>query len=340
MVRWDVPRTPTSALYLTRQGADHGVPADVCLRGTGLRTEELVDPAFEVSAAQELRIIANLTSALGNPAGLGLDSGTRFRLTAYGIWGFAMLSSPTLRSAIEIGLRFVDLSFAFSEITLRQVGAEAQLVLDTPGVPLELRRFVVEKDTAGIQTIQQDLFTFPIAISRISFVFPVPDVGPGQYEAVFGVVPEFDARENLFVFDEAFLDLPLPQANEYTTALTMAHLSDLLARRRARSGLSGQVRDLVLARLPDTPEADDIAAALHMSSRAMRHHLAAEGATFRGLVDEVRERLAEELLVIGGLSVADIADRLGYLEMSSFSQAFRRWKGVTPSAYRSRNLAR
>ncbi|WP_330252812.1 AraC family transcriptional regulator [Nocardia sp. NBC_00565] len=68
----DVPRTPTGTLYLIRQGADHGVSAEVCLRGTGLRAEQLVDPAFEVRADQELAVIANLTAALGNPVGLGL----------------------------------------------------------------------------------------------------------------------------------------------------------------------------------------------------------------------------------------------------------------------------
>ena len=48
---------------------------------------------------------------------------------------------------------------------------------------------------------------------------------------------------------------------------------------------------------------------------------------------------AEELLVTGGLSVAEVAERLGYVEVSSFSQAFRRWKGVGPRAYRARQPA-
>jgi AraC-like DNA-binding protein len=62
--------------------------------------------------------------------------------------------------------------------------------------------------------------------------------------------------------------------------------------------------------------------------------------SFRGLLDEIREQLAEELLVTGGLPVAEVAGRLGYLEVSSFSQAFRRWKGVGPRAYRARQPER
>ena len=35
----------------------------------------------------------------------------------------------------------------------------------------------------------------------------------------------------------------------------------------------------------------------------------------------------------GSLSVAQIAAQLGYLEVSSFSQAFRRWHGVSARTF-------
>ena len=54
------------------------------------------------------------------------------------------------------------------------------------------------------------------------------------------------------------------------------------------------------------------------------------------LQDEARKALAEELLVGDGRSVAAIAERLGYAQVSSFTQAFRRWHGVGPRAYLAR----
>lgn len=74
---------------------------------------------------------------------------------------------------------------------------------------------------------------------------------------------------------------------------------------------------------------------LQLSERTLRRRLAEEGTSLGALLDEVREKLAEELLVTGGSPVAQVAQRLGYLELSSFSQAFRRWKGMGPQAYRS-----
>src|SRR5271166_5889434 len=83
MVRWDVDRSPMSVQLL------------VWLESTGLEEESLRDTAATVSARQELTVIANLLRALGDPPGLGLEAGIRYHLTTYGIWGFAMISSPT-----------------------------------------------------------------------------------------------------------------------------------------------------------------------------------------------------------------------------------------------------
>lgn len=340
MVHWDIPRTPTSVLLLTRLAAEHGVAAETCLLGTRLRPDQLLDPNAEVSAKQERTVITNLLDALGYPSGLGLEAGTRYHLTAYGIWGFALTSSPTLRSAIDVGLRYLDLTFAFCRVRAREQDEEMQLVLDTPDIPSPLRRFVVERDSAAIQTIQQELFASPMPIRRISYAFPPPAGTADRYAQIFGVPPAFDADENVIAIEPTLLDVPLPQANEHTAALAQAQCRELLARRRTRTGLAGQVRDLLLARPADPPDADSVAMTLHMSGRTLRHRLAAEGTSFRALLDEVRERLAEEMLVMGGLTAAEVAARLGYVEVSSFSQAFRRWKGVGPRAYRAQQPQR
>lgn len=306
---------------MTQLAAEHGVTAATCLAGTRLQPEQLADPGTEVSARQELTLIANMLDALGDPPGLGIEAGTRYHLTAYGIWGFALISSPTLRGAIDVGLRYVDLTFAFCRIVTSRQDDRMRLVLDTPDIPPALRRFVVERDAAAIQTMQRELFAAPMPIREARFAFPPPrSLDP--FVEVFGVVPEFDAGENVLGFDPALLDVPLPQANEHTAALMQAQCRDLLDRRRARSGLSGQVRDLLVDRISYPPIADQVADALHMSDRTLRHRLAAEGTSFRALLDEVRERLAEEMLV-SGLTVAEIAERLGYVEVSSFSQAFQ-----------------
>lgn len=331
---YDVVRTATSALLLTRLGAEHGVAAQAVLAGTGLGEEDLVQPGAEVTGRQELRVVRNLVAATGDPHDLGLQAGSRYHLTTYGIWGFALISSPTLRNALAVGLRYFDLTFAFTALTSAEEDGELLLRLDSAGVPAEVRRFVVARDTAALRTAQRELLG-PAPPLRVELALPAPpDLRP--WRRTFGVRPVFDAPLTQVVLPAELLDLPLPQADEHTAAMAEQQCRDLLTRRQARVGLSGRVRDAVLRSPGAVPSVDGAAAALHLSARTLRRRLAEEGTSYRGLVDEVRETLAEELLRTGGLTVEEVARRLGYAETASFTHAFTRWKGVSPRRYAQR----
>jgi len=45
-------------------------------------------------------------------------------------------------------------------------------------------------------------------------------------------------------------------------------------------------------------------------------------------------RRAHLLLLDSGLSVQQVADAMGYGEVSHFSRQFKRWSGLSPQAYR------
>lgn len=335
MVWWELTRPTTSALLLTTLGAERGVPVARCLAGTGLTRELLDDPQATVTAEQELRLTANLLEALGHPPGFGVEAGSRYHATTHGMWGFALISSPTLRSAIDIGIRFLDLSFSFCRIRSRATDDAMELVIDAPDVPPGLRRFAVERDVGVIHTLHRDLLAAPGPLHRVTFTFPAPRTGAQRYADVLGLRPEFDAPENVVAVDAALLDTPLPQADAHAAALTEAQCRRLLAARTTRSSLSSRVRGLLLANPANPPDRERVAAALSISERTLHRRLVEEGSSYRELLEEVRKHLAEELLVTAGLPVAEVARRLGYAEISSFSQAFRRWNGLSPRAYRT-----
>ena len=58
--------------------------------------------------------------------------------------------------------------------------------------------------------------------------------------------------------------------------------------------------------------------------------------TYRALLDRHRRARGGELLAQPELSVAEIAERLGYQEPGNFARACRRWFGLAPRAYRAR----
>jgi AraC-like DNA-binding protein len=334
---WDALRSSASAALLVRLAEERGVTPQRCLRGTGITRQVLDDPAGEIRAHQELAVVRNLVRVLGDVPGLGLAAGLRYQLTTYGIWGFALISSSTLREAISVATDFLDLSYTFVDIRTEQRAAEVLFVLDDGRVPEDVRRFLVERDAAAIMVIQRELFGRSIPVQRVTFRYTPPD-DPEPYHAVFGTTPQFGAPRNEAAMDAALLDLPLPRASPHAAQLCQQQCRELLDRRRVRVGVAGRVRDALLRDPRRMPSQDQVAATLHVSVRTLRRQLSDEGTTFRELVEETRQLLAEELLGTGRLTVEEIADRLGYAEASSFVHAFKRWKGIPPRRY-ARELA-
>ncbi|WP_319446624.1 MULTISPECIES: AraC family transcriptional regulator [unclassified Mycobacterium] len=328
MLDLDLPRPPASALLLTNLAREHGVPAHEVLQGTRLEFDALTDPQTSVSGRQELRIVQNLIAAMGDTAGLGVTAGMRYHLTTHGIWGFALSSCPTVRSAIEVGLRYVDLTFAFTQMSLVPAGEHVRLVLDPSHLPREVQRFFVERETASIINLGRQVLSSLAPLGHVHFTFPAPSAADAYQ--VFEPPPVFGADTNFIEVHRDVLDLPVPQADPYAAAATQQQCQQLLAQRRARSGYAGRIRDRLVQQPGHLPDLEVVASELHMSSRTLRRHLDREGTSYRNLVDEVREHLAEELLATGALSVAEIGRRLGYADTPSFTAAFKRWKGGTP----------
>ena len=326
-------RPIVSAQLLARFGSSRGLSTEQCLRDTGIEAAALLNPETEILVAQELRMIRNLLSHLGHIPGIGLEVGLHYHLASYGIWGFALISSPTLRSAARLAVSYLDLSYSFCKFRLVDVGDNLSIVLDDSELAPDIRQFLIERDFAAWANAAWEIRPGGFPASGARFRFPKPSYA-WRFEKIAGVRPEFDADCNAVLLDAATLSTPLPQANAQMARFCEEQCRQLLAKRQARGGVAGQVRDRMLRQPTKIPTIEGIAEELHMSSRSLRRHLAAEGTSFRSLLDEVRLALAEELLLSGQLKLSEIAERLGYAESAPFIHAFKRWKGMTPDQYR------
>jgi AraC-like DNA-binding protein len=97
------------------------------------------------------------------------------------------------------------------------------------------------------------------------------------------------------------------------------------------------VRELIAAELAaGRATAARIAKRLAMHPRTLHRRLREEGTTLRTLLDTMRRDLAGRHLATSQLTIAEIADRLGFSDPTAFNKAFRRWTGDSPRAFRRR----
>ena len=304
----DFPRGIGSTVLLVAHAADRGVPVERVLAGSGLARADLVDTHRQVTAAQELRVVRNLLRGVAPDeyTAEGRAVGRRYHVSTFGIFGFALLSSVTVLDAVNVALRFWDLSFAFALPVVEPEEGRLRISLSTEGVPDDVAAFVHGRDIAAIETVLGELLP-----GR-----PVPRFLDGTLEV---------GRE--------YLASPLPQGDARTRAMYERMCEELVASRRARSGVAQQVRVLITQRLAEGAPMATVAGDLGMTERTLRRRMGVEGTSYRALLEEVRESLAAEMLATGRLAVEDVALRLGYAEASSFIAAFRRWTGRTPTAW-------
>jgi len=308
---WDYPRPGSGIVVLVDHAAAHGLSVGRALAGTGLAGA----PDGEVTAAQELRVVRNVRSALGE---VGAAVGARYRASTFGAFDYALLTSPTVLDAMNLALRFLDLSHAFVIPRATVVGSRVRIVLDGADLPADVRRFLVERDTAAIRAVLGEL---------------VPGGVPTQLERVR---PEGSGEARTIWLDAEHLDRPLERSNPQALAVAEQLCAGVVARRRERTGLPAEVRVLITQHLASGAPMPVVATALGLSERTLRRRLGAAGTSYRTLVEEVRQALAAELLAGGRLSVAELAVRLGYAEATSFILAHRRWTGATPGSRAAR----
>lgn len=303
---WDFPRPVAGVAVLVEHAQASGLTAASVLAGSGLTPGMLEERDRDVTATQELRVVRNLLRLGGPHARSGAALGRRYRLSTFGIAGYALASSRTLLDAMNFGLRFLDLTFTFSIPYARVDGDRVVIEAYDETLPGDVRAFLVRRDLAAVEAVMRELF--------------------------LGALPtRFEHSGDRLSLPAAYLDAELPRANPALRTLAEAVCADLAARRRDGSNLAQQVRILLAQRLAFDPSAAGVASALGMAERTLRRRLAADGTSFQQVLDDVRVSLARQLLGTGSLGVAQVAQRLGYAEAASFIRAHRRWHGTTPT---------
>jgi len=339
---WAVPRGAEGVRIMVEGAAAHGTTTSECLAGTGIDPRDLTEENAQIWSHQEFAVIRNLLGRLGDRPGLGVEIGAHSTIGRTGAIGFMMLAGPTVRAALERAVPYLALSPTHLRFSLEVGSAQgagegadggAFLVADDDEIPADVRTFVVERDLSGLAV------AFRGAQIELGPLGLETTLGPESARLLgeaWGLAPEAvtpGAADNRLTVSREALDARLPQGDENTARLFERQCRDLLAERLARVGVAGQIRSRLRHERHSWPSMTDVAAELHVDVRTLRRRLAAEGTSYRRLVDEVRHERATELLA-QGVPVARIADELGYSETSTFTRSFRRWEDAPPSRIR------
>ena len=268
------------------------------------------------------------------PQDLCLLAGRQFQISEYGILGYAMKSAQTVSQALLLASKYhqtaaplLNVNFAVKDDLYEVVLENASLLDDS------VFFLLVEELMATFPRVVYQLTGEEILAEKIELSYS--DTGHWQsYQKVFSCLPSFDAPRCIFAFSLQALDLPLLAKDSNMLKLLDRRCQDLLDFSDRTQGLSHNVMRLLLQQLSSVNSANDICSLLNISERTLRRHLAKENTSFQALLDDVRQRFAEDCLHTTTLSVQEVAELVGYTEASNFRRAFHRWTSCTPDNFR------
>jgi AraC-like DNA-binding protein len=160
----------------------------------------------------------------------------------------------------------------------------------------------------------------------------------GKYQRIFKAPLRYQQPSNTCVISAHFLDAPIVHSQESLEQflrLAPYHLVGSLERDSQQDSISNSVKQLLSQDLSKRlPGCEKIARQLSCSARNLRAGLDREGTNLQQLKDEVRLSAAIEQLRTHTISIADIAQQLGFDDSEDFAQAFKKWTGLAPDRYR------
>lgn len=338
MAHGDIAVTKQSIIGVTQlvKLVEHcGISFLPMLDKAGISPGMLKDPKAKITFEQDTAFVRAMLDAIDDPA-IGFHAGQYYKFSSFGHLGLAVASCDRVEDAIQLFMKYIQLSYSHFDVSFMKVGGRAILRFKDQEDLKELKRFYIERDFSYMLISTRDMFPRTLADQKfkaIHFDFECPTTKE-QYETLFECSVSFSMPFNEIQFDEGYLARPLPQANPLTRQLLEEQCESQQAETLGPLGYVQKIQEMVRNSEETIPNLEGIAEQFHTSSRTIRRKLKAEGYNFQQLLTEELSRRAIYYLETTTLTVEQISQRLGYSETASFIHAFKRWTGKVPTAFR------
>lgn len=324
--------------FLERQA----LSARSLLAHAGLAEDSWERPRLVVARAQICSILLEAARRADDPA-LGLLLGNDADPIRLGLSGRALLAGRTVRESLHAQARHMPSLQGGVRIDIKEVDGTAYW-----------QHWLEDSDPEHARVLNEGVAAFMVAAVRgvsgnsktpIRVMLPHrPQMPAGRYcdrlqaEIEFARSPctviAFDA--SVLNRSNAVLDTTMLAATQGLDPM-MAELPDADFFAFSDGALIENLNRMFDGRsLAGSLSLVEIARALGYAPRTLQRRLGELDTSFEALLDGWRRGCAQRYLAHDNAPVASIARALGYGHPAHFIRAFRRWEGLSPTAYRRR----
>ena len=332
-----LPMVRASALTgYTRLLGSFGVNADELLARLSLPGDYLDRPGLMIPMETKVELL-DLGAQLSGCTHFGLKLAQQQNISALGTVGLLLQQCATLGDAMEtitssIGQTAQGLTVWLDRKTDQEGEPLAYLCsrYDFDGPSAHSRQHS-DNLVAGGYNMIRFLLAEPVPLKAVYLCGSAPtrpaDLKP--YRDLFQCPVLFEQDFNGLAFPAELLARPVAGANP-----AMRGLIDNFLKRKQLDDFQEQLLWTITNLLPRGPVTlERVAESVDMAPRTLQARLTQQGTSFQQLLDRTRVEQVCAYLLEGNLSLTEIAELVGYSQLSALTRAFKRIMGASPRAW-------
>ncbi len=331
-------------MYLVRSGAVDGLEKLVAdlgenpialIESLGLRQSQFRNPNTYI-AYHKVAELMELCSTHCNAPLFGMMLAERQTSNALGDLPVLVSTVQNVGQALEAGNNYLYLHASGVKLQMQPQQQLVQLQLHfnfsiARGLNQLVQMSVGQLITFTAELLGANRIDFPVRLRQAAPSHGLDKLHNGRFRNIkFG--QDFDGT---IVRKEH-----LTARNQQNTRALSEHFSSYLEHLQSRypNNLEHQVKDVIGRLLPSGDcSIESVAASLNLHPRTLQTKLQQQGLSYRQLLQDTRQDLAEQFLRHQSLSITDLALQLGYSEVAVFSRHFKKWTGLSPRQWQNQN---
>lgn len=293
-----------------------GLDALALVHEVGLSPRCLSEPDLRLPALAVGELL-ELASRRAHEPGFGLRMAASRRLSNLGPLGLLLRDQPTLRHALETLVKHLHTHAEAMSVSLVESDDEVIIreeLMVTGSAPIPQ---AIEMAMGSTFRMMQIFLGERWEPRMVSFRHAAP-ASTQAHRRLFGSHIAFGQEFNEIVCNARDLQAPNLAADP-----VMARYSQQLLEHEmgTNAKMSDRVRRLIVLLLPRGHcRVEVVAQHMGVDRRTIANHLAAEGTTYKSLVNSIRKDLLVHYLQSGNKTLSEVAILLGFSELSAFSR--------------------
>jgi AraC-like DNA-binding protein len=249
----------------------------------------------------------------------------------FGVLGYMASKSSTLAEIIRYIMRFQRLVIDGHEFVPVQFKQNANNIELYWGFIHEKYNLLNELTMAAMVQLGRDILDAqPFVLQSVSFAHAA-SMAPQHYQKFYAAEVRFQQKNYVLKIDIRKLNLQLDHRDPMLLQLLVRQAEEKIAAKQATDTIIQRAEKIIAETLRVEQRAikiEQLAAQLYLSIRSLQREYAAQGSSFKKILEQERIKRCDILLQHGS-SLSDIAEQLDYSDQSALARAYKAATGQT-----------